>query len=132
MHKRSYLTVIDALSYVGGVFNALFAAFVFMKIYGEFFFEMFFAEIYFKSKEAGSFGFFAFLKQITFNVLTFVGCKPRWDLSEKREKLRQTVQNTMNVVYLQRRIDFLEKSMTVLLDRHHLKGLHLLHRLTQK
>ena len=38
----------------------------------------------------------------------------------------------MNVVYLQRRIDFLEKSMTILLDKHHLKGLHLLHRLTQK
>ena len=38
----------------------------------------------------------------------------------------------MSVVYLQRRVDFLEKSITILLDRHHLKGLHLLHRLTKK
>ena len=38
----------------------------------------------------------------------------------------------MNVVYLQRRIDFLEKAITIVLDRHHIKGLHLVHRLTQK
>ena len=93
---------------------------------------MFFAHLYFKTQEASSFGFFAFLKQLTFNVLSALGFKPKWDLSDKRERMRDTVKNMMNVIYLQRRVDFLEKSITILLDRHHLKGLHLLHRLTKK
>ena len=126
------MTVLDALSYIGGIFNALLAGFIFMKIYGAVFFEMFFAHLYFRTPETSSFGFFAFLKQLAFNVLSALGCRPKWDLSEKRERMRDTVKNMMSVVYLQRRVDFLEKSITVLLDRHHLKGLHLLHRLTKK
>ena len=93
---------------------------------------MFFAHLYFKTQETSSFGFFAFLKQLVFNVLSALGCKPQWEFSEKRERMRDTVKNMMNVVYLQRRVDFLEKSITILLERHHLKGLHLLHRLTKK
>ena len=84
VHNRRYLTVIDALSYMGGIFNALLAAFVFMKLYGEVFFEVFFAKSYFKDRDAEGFGFFSFTKQLIFNALTFVGCKPVWDLSEKR------------------------------------------------
>ena len=38
IYNRSYLTVIDALSYMGGIFNALIAAFIFMTVYGEVFF----------------------------------------------------------------------------------------------
>ena len=38
----------------------------------------------------------------------------------------------MNVVYLQRRVDFLEKSLTILLERHQIKGLRLAHRLTKE
>ena len=38
----------------------------------------------------------------------------------------------MDVGYLQRRIEFLERAITVLLDRHHLKGLHLLSRMTRE
>jgi hypothetical protein len=32
----------------------------------------------------------------------------------------------MNVTYLQKRVDFLEKAISILLDKHHLKGLQLL------
>lgn len=38
----------------------------------------------------------------------------------------------MSIVYLQQRIEFLEKAMTVLFEKHHLKGLHLLHRVTRE
>ena len=38
----------------------------------------------------------------------------------------------MDVVYLQQRIEFLEKSLEILLDKHQIKGLHLLRRLKKK
>ena len=42
-------------------------------------------------------------------------------------KLRSAVNKLLNITYLMQRIDFLEKAVTVLLDRHHLKGLYLSH-----
>jgi hypothetical protein len=32
----------------------------------------------------------------------------------------------MNVIYLHQRIDFLEKAISILLDKHHIKGIRLL------
>ena len=38
----------------------------------------------------------------------------------------------MDVVYLQKRINFLERAMSVVLEKHQLRGLHLLHRATKE
>ena len=35
-----------------------------------------------------------------------------------------------DIIYVNRRIEFLEKAMTILLEKHQLKGLHLLHSMT--
>jgi hypothetical protein len=37
-----------------------------------------------------------------------------------------------DVVLLQKRIIFLEEAITILLEQHHLKGLHLVHNLNQE
>ena len=50
--KRSYLTVLDALSYVGGFFSTLLAIFFFIKLYGQSMFEMQYASAYFRDKDA--------------------------------------------------------------------------------
>ena len=41
-----------------------------------------------------------------------------------------TVNHLLDVIYLQKRIDFLERALPILLEQHQLKGLHLIHDLT--
>lgn len=66
-----------------------------------------FAGRFFRKKESRNFGFFSFLKQSTYSVLCKVGLKPDWDISEKRQQLRESVGNLMDVINLQRRIEYL-------------------------
>ncbi len=42
-YNRTYLKLIDALAYVGGIFNSILAIFFFMGLFGRFYFEMKFA-----------------------------------------------------------------------------------------
>ena len=92
------------LSYVGGIFNSILAGFFFMNAFGMAFIELFIAKVYFKSKAAYSFGFFSFVKQTLFNVFTACGCNLKWKNTVERNKLRDTVNTMMDVIYLQRRI----------------------------
>jgi len=46
-YKRKYLKILDALSYLGGIFNALLGAFFFMNAFGKLFFEIEFARLVF-------------------------------------------------------------------------------------
>lgn len=38
----------------------------------------------------------------------------------------------MNIIYLHKRINFLEEAISILLEKHQLKGLHLIHHLNQE
>lgn len=87
---------------------------------------MHFALKYFRKKETNNFGFFTFLKQSVWGGLSRVGCQLNWQKGKKREQLSRAVQDMMNVVYLQRRLEYLERAMTILLEPHHRKGLQLI------
>ena len=127
----SYYTLLEALSFVGGIFNTFLALFFFMTLYGEKFIEFLFAQAYFNSKAARNYGFFSFLKQTLYRSLSLCGCKPRWKYVQQRELLEKTSKKMLCVVFLQKRVEFLEKAISVLLEPHHIKGLHLAHRRTR-
>jgi hypothetical protein len=131
-HKRAFLKLLDALAYVGGIFNSLLAIFFFMAMFMRFFFEMKFADYYFKCEEAKEVGFFSFGKQMVYGMLSATPFKPNWELNEKRISLRETVNKVLDLFYLHKRIAFLEKAITLLLDEHHIKGLHLANSLTRE
>ena len=73
MHRK-YLTLIDVLSYVGGIFPALLALFFFMNAFGLYFFEMSFAFMHFHCKEVKKYDFVHFLKKVVYSVFTRLGC----------------------------------------------------------
>lgn len=50
-YKRSFYKILDAFSYIGGMFQVILGAFFFMAIVGRLFFETEFAKKYFKAKE---------------------------------------------------------------------------------
>lgn len=77
-HNRSFLKLLDAVAYVGGIFTSILALFFFMGLYGRYHFEMKFAEYYFNSKEARDLGFFSWVKQTVYNALSSTPLKPEW------------------------------------------------------
>ena len=68
-YDRRYMKVLDVLSYVGGIFPALFGVFFFMKGFGLFFFEMTFAYIHFKCKETRYRSFGNYIKMTLYRML---------------------------------------------------------------
>lgn len=45
-----------------------------------------------------------------------------------RQKLSRIVNNLLDVIYIQHRIVSLEKAVSVLMDKHHLRGINLVYR----
>ena len=97
-----------------------------------FMFEMRFAEYYFNNDAARDVGFFAWLRQGFFGLVKDTPVQPNWEKTEERGKLRDTVSKVLDIFYLHKRIAFLERALTILLDKHQLKGLHLAHNLTKE
>ena len=125
IHRR-YMTLIDVFSYVGGIFPSLFAFFFFMKAFGLYFFEMTFASVHFRSRETKGFNFGTFMKQLIYQVLVLLGFRIKsWKIAEKRSTINKVVNNLLDINYLFRRIEFLEKAIEILLDEHQLKGIFL-------
>ena len=62
--------------------------------------------------------------------LSKCGCELEWPETKERAEMQSAVNQLLDVVYLQKRIDFLERALPILLEEHQLKGLHLIHDLT--
>lgn len=77
-HNRSFLKLIDALAFVGGIFNSILAVFFFMAMFGRYYFEMKFAEYYFNSKEARDVGFMQWIKNCIYDALSSTPLKLNW------------------------------------------------------
>ena len=101
-----------------------------MIVFGRVFYEFKFAKKYFRSGAASK----PFSLKTLFTQLIYKGiskCKdPDWPESKERDEMQKTVNHLLDVVYLQKRIDFLERALPILLEEHQLKGLHLVHDLT--
>ena len=111
---------------MGGIFPSLFAAFFFMKIFGLYFFEMAFAHEHFRCKETEQHNFSHFLKRNIYNFFKSLGFeKKSWKIAKKQAEITQTINKLLEISYLFRRIEFLEKAITLLLDDYQLKGIYL-------
>lgn len=130
--RKAYRKLLDALSYVGGILAAFVPAFFFMEAYGTAVFEMLFAAKYFKAKIAKDFGFLKWMQMSAYDVLKKVNKQPEsWKDAETRNNLRGTVNDVLDITYMQRRIDLLEKAIEVVLKPHQIKGLLLSQNITK-
>ena len=91
-----------------------------------------FAEYYFNSNDARGVGFRSWLQQALYSALMSTPLKPDWDQIDRRVGLRKTVNKVLDIFYLHKRIAFLESALTLVLERHQLKGLHLVHNVTRE
>ena len=63
-------------------------------------------------------------------MLSFIKCKPDWQLAESRHSIRKSMNNILDTVFMIKRVDYLEKSIEILFEEHQLKGLHLWKRMS--
>ena len=63
-------------------------------------------------------------------MLSFIKCKPDWQLAERRHSIRKCMNNILDIVFMIKRADYLEKSIEILFEDHQLKGLHLWKRMS--
>lgn len=91
-----------------------------MSIIGRLLYEFIFAESFFRCKEAENFGAFSFITQMVYKALTAINCEPEWKRARKLAKYQETVNNLLDITYLQKRIDFLETALSVMLEEHQL------------
>jgi hypothetical protein len=63
------MKLLDVVSYIGGIFNALLALGIILSGFNRYFFEMLFAKTIFGKKTAKKVGFFNYAKIIVYNAL---------------------------------------------------------------
>lgn len=85
-----------------------------MNLFNASYFEMKFASKYFKCKEARNFYFGKFLKQFVYDLLHDTKFKPDWQEAEVRRKIQEAVISLQDIIYINRRIEFLERATNVL------------------
>ena len=79
MYKRTFQKLLDAISYVGGIFEAVIGMFFFMMVFGKIFYEFKFAKKYFRSGIAGKpFTLKTLIQQIFYKGLSKCGFDPEW------------------------------------------------------
>lgn len=106
--------------------------FAFMLIFGRIFFELKFARIYFKAddyfdaQKTKDFGFRKLIKQQIYKLLKSINRAPKqWESEQRRYQYQETVNQLLDITYLQRRIDTLERAMSIILTEPQMKGLYL-------
>jgi hypothetical protein len=111
---------------VGGFFPSLFGLFVFMRYFGVFFFETTFGYRHFHDNSVKQNHLGVYLKKILYGILIKLGMDPnRWKTCRSQNKVIATVNKMLDVNYLYKRIEYLERAISVLLDEHQLKGIYL-------
>jgi hypothetical protein len=86
-----------------------------------------FASEYFRSRESKTYNFASFMKQMVFNLIKDTHWRPDWKIVEAREHMKDTVNKVLDVIYLNKRIQFLEEAISMLFEPHQLSCIHLLH-----
>ena len=102
--KRSYLKLVDVLSYVGGFFPALFAFFFFMKYFGFYYYESLFTLLHFKCPEAKDIGIQMYFKRLLYSFLSKLGLASGWKIAQRQAEINEFANKMLDVNYLYKRI----------------------------
>ena len=78
VYDRNYYKLMNAVSYIGGTFQALLGLFVFTGIIGRVLYEMTFAKLYFDDMTMKSFSLRKMFGQAYYNIMKSMECAPAW------------------------------------------------------
>ena len=133
LHQRNFNKIFDAISQIGGLIPVFMLGFIWLKYYALSHFEMTFIKKLHSDQKAKQYGIFYFFSKFFYSVLTFFNINmDHWDMTRQYHKMHNTVNKLIDIIYLYKRLDFIERVIEVLLDDHQLKVLHLMRNKTFK
>ena len=105
-------------------------AFFLMSSYNAYKYEINLAGYLYRSEKGGEklekgYNFFYYLGQLLYTVLRALSCEPKWDKLSYYYETRQEMLKQIDILYLLKRVNFLENTLTFLFTNHQIKGLHL-------
>lgn len=126
-HQRSFIKIFDAISQVGGLVPIFMIVFVWLNYYALSHFEMTFIKKLHSDQKAKEYGIFYFISKFVYSVLTlFKFNLDEWIRTREYHKMHKTVNKLIDILYLYKRLEFIERALEVLLDDHQIKVLHLM------
>lgn len=129
--QRSYQKIDQILSYIGGLFGTIAICLFLVNIYNSYSFEIAMGSYLFKpndhnmQKQLKSYNFFYFILQLLYAFFKVFKCKFNWGTAKLYYECRQEMIKQLDVLYLYRRIAFLQKAIGTIFTDHQLKALHL-------
>jgi hypothetical protein len=133
--KRSFEKLDNVFSYIGGLFGTLLMLFFLVSAYNHYKFEVNIAGYLYRSEEKSEtiekdYNFLHFMGQSIYAFLRFFKFKPKWEKLSRYHSIREEMLKQLDVLYLIKRINFLEHSLTFLFTKKQLMALHLTNQLT--
>lgn len=127
---RSYVKLDEILSYIGGLFGTLTMLLFVVKVYNNYAFEINLGAVLYKKDgqevNLNKYNFLYFIAHVIYRVLKEKLACCNWGNVKGYHKCREEVLKQIDVLYLLKRVTFLERATEILLESHQLKGVHLL------
>lgn len=107
--------------------------FIWLNYYARSNYEMTFLKKMHSDQTAKDYGLFYFLSKLLYTVLHFLSFDMNnWEKTREYHKMQKVVIKLIDILYLYKRIEFIERALEVLFDEHQLKVLHLMRNKTFK
>jgi hypothetical protein len=130
--SRSFQKIDEILSYIGGLFGTIAICFFFVNIYNSYSFEITMGGYLFKpddeqmGKRLKKYNFLYFIAHVFYVVGAIFGCSWNWPTTKLYYECREEMVKQLDILYLVRRVTFLEKAINTLMTGRQLRSLHLM------
>jgi hypothetical protein len=129
--ERSFQKIDEILSYIGGLFGTIAICFFFVNIYNSYSFEITMGGYLFKpddeqmGKRLKKYNFLYFLLHLCYVLTDAVGLRCSWPTTKLYYECREEMVKQLDILYLVRRVTFLERALGAMLSEKQLRTLHL-------
>lgn len=126
-HVRSFTKILDAISLVGGLIPVFMLLFIWLNYYAMSHFEMTFVKRLHSDQKAKEYGLFYFLSKVFYSILRLFNIDlSNWKETQHYHRMHKTVAHLIDILYLYKRLEFLERALMMILEDHQIKVLHLM------
>lgn len=134
--ERSFQKIDEILSYIGGLFGTIAICLFLANVYNSYSFQILMGGYLFKPDDANmqkqlkKYNFLYFLLHLVYVVIDLFGCKCNWKTARLYYECRQEMTKQLDVLYLYKRVIFLQRAVSTIFSDQQLKALHLFQNFT--
>lgn len=128
VYSRRTDSVLSVLAFAGGLFLFCILLLGVLKWFSQSFFDMAVAADIYHDRESKDYHLGYYLAQRVLSLGKWIGLVEKWETPEHFNNVEEKVSSLRDIAYQESRINFLEMALSLLLEKHQLKVLHLANR----